>query len=734
MELIIAEKPELAAAIATALGDGRRENGYLTAGQDRRVVACIGHMLRLLEPEEVDDRYNTWDMDTLPWVSVPWRKKPVEKTSAQFAVIREQIKLADTIVHAGDPDDEGQLIVDEILDFLGCTKPVKRILVNDNNPALIRKAYESMRPNSQYRGLSNAANARTAADLFYGVSMTRAYTLAARRQGYGETLHLGRVQTPILGLAVRRYRENKGHTPTTYQTVTGAFAFGEISLTARYVAKDGDSLDDKGRLINADFARSIAQDCEHKPARIEQIATARKTTPAPLPYNLLKLQVDASRKYKYTPDQTLAITQQLRDKHKLITYNRSDCEYLSEDTHALAPDILAAVAANVPVFTEPVQRADASIKSRAFDSSKVSAHHAIIPTATTTNPGALTEEERRIYMLIARAFVAQFWPHYEYDQTTLRVECAEHRFGAKANVPIKRGWKLIYGQDADADAEDEPEDEGGAGAADLRSLASNQAGECSGVAVDEKKTKPRPRYTMATLLTKLTRVADEIRDPALRKSMVEKDAGKQGEHGGIGTPATRHAIIQNLFDRGYLAMSGDYIDPTAKALVYYDALPDTAKFPDMTAVWHEQQKKIAAGELSPEDFVSELDAFMKTEVDRVRRDGLGLAVKTHPCPTCAKPLLRRKAREGDRHFWACTDPDCKTVLPDDNGAPGARPTVAVSSTYRCTKCSRGLIRRAGKPVKGRPGSYYWTCSGYPDCKQTFPDVKGRPDFTPRKPT
>jgi DNA topoisomerase-3 len=727
MEIIIAEKPELAGAIAAALGGGRKAAGYFECGPTRRITWCVGHMLELLEPELCDPKYQKWDMATLPFIEVPWRKRPIEKTQAQLRVIQDLIKSAKTIVHAGDPDDEGQLIVDEILEYVGYAGPVNRILINDNNPELVKRAYASMRPNREFKGLSNAANARGAADLFYGVSITRAYTLAAQAQGYGEVLHVGRVQTPITGLVVRRTRENAGHIATGYNTITAHFSIGGLEFTGRYVIKPGDPVDDKKRLSSAEHAAGIAAASSQKPAAIIEAGTSKKQTPAPLPYNLLGLQVDASRKYKFTPERTLEITQSLRDKHKLITYNRSDCEYLSDEHHEHAPAVLAAIATTAPVLAEAVSRADPTLKSRAFDSSKVSAHHGIIPTETTANIAALTDDERKIYLLLARAFIAQFWPVYLYDQTELLTLCGGHAYATTSRVATRRGWKMIYGNDAAQD--EEGDDLDATSAIDLRGLEKGAEGACTKAEVEHKKTKPRPLYTTATLLMDLTRVAKYIKDDRLRKLLIEKDANKQGEHGGIGTPATRHAIMKKLFDNGYLQMRGDYIVSTAKAETYYDALPDTAKYPDMTALWHEQQKAIAAGERTPEDFIRELGDYMQQEIERVSAQGMGLKIKSYPCPKCSKSMIRRKAKEGDRYFWACQDIECKTTLPDKDGAPGERPKV--SETFNCQGCGSGLIRRPGKLVKGKPGSYFWGCSGYPTCKLSYPDLQGRPNYAPK---
>src|SRR5215469_2449164 len=420
MRLFIAEKPELAKAIVEGLGGGRRKEGYYDCGNDC-VTWCFGHMLQLLDPEDYDERYATWRLDDLPIAHIPWRKKPAAGKSAQLRIVTHLLKQADSVVHAGDPDDEGQLLVDEVLAYARCRLPVKRLLINDNNTNVVRKALANLRDNREFAALSASAEARSVGDQLYGYNLTRAYTLAARKEGYQGVLSVGRVQTPILGLVVRRDREFESHVKSFYYYVTGQFQIQGLTFPARYQTVEGDPVDDKGRLIDQKYAQAIAEAVKGKPARLISADTKQKEQPAPLPYNLLKLQTDAARKFGYKPDQVKDITQSLRERHRLITYNRSDCEYLSDEQHADAPGVLAAIAKTTPMLAPASAAANPAIKGRAFNSSKVSAHHAIIPTQATADLARLSIGERKIYTLIARAYVAQFWPTHQYDQTDVLV-------------------------------------------------------------------------------------------------------------------------------------------------------------------------------------------------------------------------------------------------------------------------------------------------------------------------
>ena len=731
--LVIAEKPELARAIAEVVGPGKRGNGYIDCGQ-HIITWCFGHMLELVLPPNKE-----WAWEKLPYSFMPWHRAPIEKSRDQLQTIKHLLGRASRVIHAGDPDEEGQLLIDEVLDWAGCRLPVERLLINDNNPKIVRRALDSLRPNSDFLGMSKAAEARQVADAMYGVNMTRGYTLAAQARGHDGVLTVGRVQTPILGLVVRRDREHAGHSKTYFYQIEGQFLVEGRAFKARYQIRPGDPVDDKGRLRDEAHSRAIAQAVNGRPARLMSCTTAQKTRPAPLPYNLLKLQMDAARLFGLKPDQVKDITQALREKHRLITYNRSDCQYLSEEQHGDAPGVLRAVARNLADMEDHARAADPAIKSRAFDSSKVSAHHAIIPTEATPAMGLLSPAERSIYTLIARAYVAQFHAPHAYDQTDFVIEAEGHRFTAQAKVTTAPGWTVLYGADASADedednvGQEDGEEEGEqASGADLRGLSIGAAGQCRSAAAERRETKPAALYTLPTLLAELTRVARHIKDDRLRKILVEKDKDKKGEHGGIGTPATRDAIIKNLFERGYLAMKGKNVISTPAARAFYDVLPDQARFPDMTALWHEQQRAIADGRSDIDKFLTGIASHIAGEIQNLKAHGLDIKATGPTCPQCKRPLKRwpSKQRPGS-FYWSCTGyPDCKYSCDDKGGKPVPRAAPPpVSDQHKCHACGSGLRRRPSPKEKGK---FFWACSGFPKCKQTYRDVAGKP-LLPAKP-
>lgn len=721
MRLFIAEKPELAKAIVAGLGGGQRKEGYFDCGHDQ-VTWCFGHMLSLYDPEDYDEKYKKWTVDHLPIVHVPWQKKVSSDKGKQVKVIKTLLKNASSVVHAGDPDEEGQLLVDELLDHLHCRVPVQRVLINDNNTKVVKKALNQLKDNKEFAGLSASAEARSVADQLYGYNMTRLYTLFAQQKGLQTVLSVGRVQTPILGLVIRRDQQHAAHQKSLFYVVKGQFNFSGLCVNAKYQTKETDPIDEKNRLIDKRFAEQLAQSITGQPASVVDSQTQQKKQPAPLPYNLLKLQADASRKFGIKPAATLEITQSLRECHQLITYNRSDCEYLSDEQHSDAPAVLDAIAVNAPALNKAAQAADSSLTSRAFNSSKVSAHHAIIPTEVKADFNQLSDVEQKIYLLIARAYIAQFFPLHLYQETKVRIQCAGHEFTATSKITLKPGWLVLYKNDKDNDELQQEE----LSTLDLSSLQSAMQGVCEVGRCEEQETKPPALYSMSTLLKDLTRTAKYIKDPGIRKLLQEKDKGKEGEHGGIGTPATRSSIIEGLFERGFLEEKGKKVISTPMGRQFFEALPEQATQPDMTALWHAQQKEIMAGNLTIEQFIQGVVDYIQNEIGRVKQSGLPIKVDAPSCPSCKQGvLMRRKGKKG--HFWGCSAyPECKAIFSDKGGKPDFTPrkTAPISQEHLCKECGKGLIRR---PTK-KKGRYFWGCSGFPNCKTTYFDQAGKPDF------
>ena len=585
-------------------------------------------------------------IETLPLRLYPVKYQPVESAAKQVKTIIELIRRADVteIIHAGDPDDEGQLLVDEVLEYAGNTKPVKRVLINDNTLPAVKKALANPKNNRDFRGLYLKALARSVADAIYGLSMTRAYTIPARAKGYKGTLSVGRVQTPILGLIVNRTRANKNHKSSFYYTMTGHFQRGVDVIRANWKPGEFAPLTDR-KLLDKAWANGTAASLAGKPATVEAAATDDKKTAAPLPFNLVRLQQYMNKKFKMTAQQTLDITQQLREKYKAITYNRSDCSYLSDEQFSEAPQVLDALKS---VFDQPLD-VDSTRKSKAFNSAKVTAHTAIIPTVNVPDVNALSSDERNVYLAIAQHYLVQFMPEKTYQEVSVAIQCGDESFYARARKTTDSGFEAFLGEENTGDEESEAENDDSA--FDL--LCKIRTGETvttKEVVVNEKKTTPPPLFTEATLLAALVRVADFVTDPVIKKLLKDKDRDKKDEHGGIGTPATRASILETLKKRNYITLEKGKLIPTDTGYALIDALPDIAVNPDMTALWAEKQTLIENGEMTIEQFVDELYNDLIPMISNANSAEIKVAPSApsgqsqrlpSPCPSCGKQIVIR---------------------------------------------------------------------------------------------
>lgn len=643
MRLFIAEKPAVANDIVKALGGNfTRHDGWFES--DNAIVTnCFGHIIESQPPENYNPEYKAWKVETLPLRLYPVKYQPVESAAKQVKTILELIRRGDVteIVHAGDPDDEGQLLVDEVLEYAGNTKPVKRVLINDNTLPAVKKALVNLKDNRDFKGLYLKALARSVADEIYGFSMTRAYTIPAQDKGYKGVLSVGRVQTPVLGLIVNRTRANKNHKSSVFYTMTGYFQRGADVIRANWKPGEFAPLTDR-KLLDKAWANGTAASLTGKPATVEAAATDDKKTAAPLPFNLVRLQQYMNRKFKMTAQKTLDITQQLREKYKAITYNRSDCSYLSEEQFGEAPQIIDALKAAFPQQWD----IDSARKSKAFNSAKITAHTAIVPTVSVPDINSLSTDERNVYLAIAQHYLVQFMPEKTYQEVSVAIQCGDESFYARARKTIDSGFEAFL----DAEATDEDESDNDDSAFEL--LCKIRTGETlttKEVTVNEKKTTPPPLFTEDTLLKALVRIADFVTDPTIKKILKEKDKGKEGEYGGIGTPATRGTILETLKKRNYITVEKGKLIPTDTGYALIDALPDIAVNPDMTALWAEKQTAIENGDLAVEEFINELYSDlggMITNVDlgemKIEAAAPGQSQRLNaPCPSCGKQIAIR---------------------------------------------------------------------------------------------
>ena len=693
LNVIVAEKKLVADAISKAVGiNPKGFKGYIQC-DNYTITWCSGHLLEMIEPHEYNPKLKDWNIQDLPFFFRDIKKKPIDRTKEQFKTVLDLLKKADTVYHCGDPDDEGQLIVDEILDYVKFNKQVKRVLINDNNPKLIQKAFNDAKCNSQYRSLGYIALGRSYADWHFGLNLTRAFTTLSKRKGISDLITVGRVQDAIKGLIVRRCRDIEQFIKKDFYVINSDLVSNTDILKGRYLNTENEflngKLDDENRIINVNDAEYIIQNIKNFPDfKVINITDDQKEKAPPLPYNLLKLQIDMSRKYGKALDETLAITQSLRDKYNAITYNRSDCQYLNDETHSEAPLILSKIAENskMGAFEKIVNSADTGLKSKCFNSKKTSAHHAIIPTTDNFDISQLSEDEKNCYFLISRAFISQFFPKYKYTIKTIHLCNGKgDNFVLTSKSVQDNGWMKLYKNDIDNEETQEDKE-----LIELSTVLNiGDLLKAENTIFDIKQTTPPKYYTESTLAGELTRVARYIKSEELKKSMIEKDKGKEGEHGGIGTPATRGEILKNLKENGFFVLDGKYIKATDKAYKLYDSLPDKIKFPDLTALWHEDMKAIKTEEdakLFCQSVIQEVDKIIEPLKAQYKE------IPSYNCPECNKELNRYS--KNSNHWWSCVgfkDKSCNYSCTDLDYKPTfekpPKPTFE-NKTFKKTRTKR----------------------------------------------
>ncbi|MCG8707687.1 DNA topoisomerase III [Brenneria sp. 4F2] len=632
MRLFIAEKPSLARAIADVLPKPhRRGDGFIACGQNDVVTWCVGHLLEQAQPDVYDARYARWSLADLPIIPQKWLLQPRPSVSKQLNTIQRLLSDASEIIHAGDPDREGQLLVDEVLEYLALPeekrRQVRRCLVNDLNPQAVERAVSRMRENREFIPLCVSALARSRADWLYGINMTRAYTLLGRNAGYDGVLSVGRVQTPVLGLVVRRDEDIENFVPKDYFEVKAHIITpaGERFVAVWQPSESCEPYqDEEGRLLHRPLAEHVVKRIDGQPAVVSGYNDKRESETAPLPYSLSTLQIEAARRFGLSAQQVLDICQKLYETHKLITYPRSDSRYLPEEHFAGRHAVLNAISVHQPdLLPQPVM--DIDRRNRCWDDGKVDAHHAIIPTARSANT-TLSDNEHNVYALIARQYIMQFCPDAVFRKCVIDLDIAGGKFVAKARFLAEAGWRtLLGGKERDEENEGSP----------LPVVAKGDELLCERGEVVERQTQPPRHFTDATLLSAMTGIARFVQDKALKKILRATD--------GLGTEATRAGIIELLFKRSFLYKKGRYIHASEAGRALIHSLPDMAAHPDMTAHWEATLTQISEKKCRYQDFMQPLTYSLQELIHQARRNPAVSAFKGITAPQ-ANSKKRRKAR------------------------------------------------------------------------------------------
>lgn len=711
--LIIAEKPSVAGDIAAALGGMRRNADGDWERDDIVVSHAIGHLVGIAAPEAIA-RQTPVIPDAFDLIALP-------KTESQLKHVVKAIRRpdVDVLINACDAGREGEYIFRLIVRYAQSTKTVKRLWLQSMTPAAIRDGFKHLRSDREMAPLAAAAAARSEADWIVGINGSRSC-----KRLTGEKTPVGRVQTPTLMIVVEREEAIRAFVSRGYFEVHLAVGVAAGNFVAKWQRPAADANDENPdpleRIWKEADAKAISARCTSRPIvrMVDNVSPAKSSAP-PL-FDLTTLQREGNRLFGFSAKQTLDLAQVLYEKHKALTYPRTDAKALPEDyvptitrtVESLRDHGYAALASPVidNGWIQPVKKV--------FDNSKISDHFAIVPTGTP--PGLLSDAERKIYDLVVRRLLAVFYPDARYSVTERVVEIGIDRFAARGRVQLEAGWTAVY----QAAEPDEGKRRGKSSDASVQgalpALQAGERGENRGLKLVAGETRAPARYNEATLLSAMEHAGRQVEDEAWREAMAKN---------GLGTPATRAATLEGLIADGYLAREKKELVPTEQAFALKALLQrleaQALLSPSLTGEWEAQLKAIEAQQLDPAVFRGEIERFTRELVGRATTLSAAALADAPPCPACAKPLRRIKGPKG--YFWGCTGyPDCSTTLPDVDGKPGARQAAqaavdgAPAPTYPCSLC--------GKPMRKREAGRgpFWGCSGFPTCKHTLPDVDGKP--------
>ena len=672
--LVLTEKPSVAKDIARVLGCKRSGNGCIV-GDKYIVTWALGHLVTLADPEAYDDKYKNWRMEDLPMLPGRMKLVVIGQTSKQFKAVSSLLSSAEVsdIVIATDAGREGELVARWIIQKANCRKPMRRLWISSQTDKAIKEGFASLKPSSQYDNLYRSAQCRAEADWLVGLNVTRALTCKHNAQ-----LSAGRVQTPTLAMIVRREEDILRFRPKDYFTVKADF--GEY--TALY--KDGKG---QARFADAAAAKEVADSVRGKRGVLSEVKKVYRFKAPPAAYDLTELQRDANKKYGYSAKQTLSLMQSLYETHKLLTYPRTDSRYITKDVAATLPERLRAIAigpykddANAVLRSKPIQT------KYIVNDAKVTDHHAIIPTEQYVDLNKLSREERHIYDLVVRRFIAVLSAPFEYDEVQVKITVGRYNFYTKGQSVKSADWRAVYDSTlADDDDDSEPD----LAAQRLPALSQGAAAAVKEVRVCAGKTSPPARYTEATLLTAMENPASQVEDGRLRDAL--KTAG------GLGTPATRADIIEKLFNSFYIERRGREIFPTSKGRQLIGIVPPDLKSAELTAKWEQQLSLIAEGKANDRKFIEEMRGYASSLVQAVKSSTAEYKhdnMTREPCPQCGKYLLEVNGKKGK--MLVCQDRDC-----------GYRKSISVITNARCPECHKKLEMRG----EGDKKAFFCVC-GY----------------------
>ena len=686
--LVLAEKPSVARDIARVLGCSKKLNGAIE-GNRYVVTWALGHLVTLADPEEYDKKYKEWKLEDLPMMPKKMELVVIKQTAKQYHAVKTQLYRKDVneIIIATDAGREGELVARWILEKSGCRKPIKRLWISSVTDKAIKAGFSSLKDGREYDALYSAAWARAEADWLVGINATRALTCK-----YNAQLSCGRVQTPTLAMIEKREEEIRSFKPETY------YGINLMAEGIRFTWQDKKS--GSARSFSKERIETLKQKMQGAPLFIKEVEKKAKKTYAPALYDLTELQRDANKKFGFSAKETLNIMQRLYENHKILTYPRTDSRYLSSDVIGTLKERLKACAVG------PYKKMAGSLSmkpvkaNKSFvDDKKVSDHHAIIPTEQFVQLEHLTNEERKIYDLVVRRFLAVLYPPFEYEQTTVKAGCEEEEFLAKGKIVLKEGWKEAYEGNWSDEEDDEQKGESALREQKLPNLEKGmQFSKNIRIEIVTGMTRPPAHFNEATLLSAMENPVRymESRDAKTVKTL--------GETGGLGTVATRADIIDKLFHSFLMEKRGKEIFITSKGRQLLKLVPEDLKKPELTADWENKLSKIAEGKLKDKVFLSEIRIYaqeltkeIKTGDGTFRHDNL----TNTKCPVCGKRMLAVNGKNSK--LLVCQDREC-----------GHRETISRTSNARCPKCHKKMELY----VKGKEDTFTCSC-GYKEKLSSF---------------
>jgi DNA topoisomerase III len=700
--LVIAEKPSVARDIVDALPGSFENNDTSYESDDTIVTFAVGHLVELIAPEEYDDRYKRWRMDDLPIIPEDFRLHARDKKAEkQLKAIHKLLKRddVDRIVNACDAGREGELIFAYIYETSGVDKPVERLWISSMTKQAIREGFEQLRPGEQLRQLEAAARSRSEADWLVGMNATRAATIRGRAW-VGGVVSLGRVQTPTLALMVKREREIQAFVPEPYWLVHAQFDPRYQGLwfegeETRITGKGGDKRADE-----------IAGKVSGKDGVVESVERKEQSERAPLLYDLTSLQRDANRRFGFSARRTLQAAQSLYEDKKAITYPRTSSRWLSGD---LVPQLKPTAATLAPIgeykaAAEYVLGLKQLPLARVVNDSKVDDHHAIIPTDVDHDVDRFSPDERRIFDLVARRFLAVFHPPARYARTTVVTLVEDERFRSRGKVTLEAGWRGVYGLLSDADQQQQRQDEDAENeSAELPPLEQGQKVKCTAAEVEAKETRPPPRYTEATLLSAMETAGKLVDDEELREAMKER---------GLGTPATRAETIETLIRREYIERVAKDLQPTPKGLQVITMLEEhPLTSPELTGDWEKRLGDIEHGTDDRKAFIGDIADFTRATVEKIAAlDKEKLRperVELGPCPRCGAKtgeIIKENSKAYGCTSWKSREETgCGFVIWKRVAGRTLTPEIArqLLEEGRTKEVISGFRSRAGKPFRAR---------------------------------